>query len=48
MSVAEAPAQPKTVPNNLVIAILSAFVFFPVGALALVKAAKVKMMAAEG
>jgi hypothetical protein len=48
MSVAEAPAQPKTVPNNLVIAILSAFVFFPVGALALVNAAKVNKLAAEG
>jgi hypothetical protein len=45
---AAAPAQPQTVPNNLLIAILSAFVFFPLGALALVNAAKVNKLAAEG
>lgn len=48
MSAAEAPAQPQTVPNNLIIAILSAFVFFPIGALALVNAAKVNKLAVEG
>lgn len=43
---AEPKAQPT--PNNLLIAILSAFVFFPLGALALVNAAKVNKLAAEG
>ncbi len=40
--------QSQTTPNNLLIAILSAFVFFPLGALALVNAAKVNKLAAEG
>jgi hypothetical protein len=51
MSVAApAQAQPQTqpTPNNLLIAVLSAFVFFPLGALALVNAAKVNKLAAEG
>lgn len=40
-------AQPRT-PNNLLIAVLSAFVFFPLGALALVNAVKVDKLAAAG
>ncbi len=40
--------QTPTTPNNLLIAILSAFIFFPLGALALVNAAKVNKLAAEG
>lgn len=51
MSVA-APAQTQPqaqqTPNNLLIAVLSAFVFFPLGALALVNAAKVNKLTAEG
>lgn len=47
---AAAPAQPQAqqTPNNLVIAILSAFIFFPLGALALVNAVKVNKLDAEG
>jgi hypothetical protein len=47
---AAAPAQPQAqpTPNNLLIAVLSAFVFFPLGALALVNAAKVNKLAADG
>ncbi len=47
---AAAPAHTRsqTTPNNLLIAILSAFVFFPLGALALVNAAKVNKLVAEG
>lgn len=42
-----APAQTQT-PNNLLIAVLSLLVFFPLGALALVNALKVNKLAAEG
>lgn len=47
---AAAPAQPQAqqTPNNLLIAILSAFIFFPLGALALVNAVKVNKLTAEG
>ncbi len=49
MSAAIASAeQVQQTPNNLVIAILSAFVFFPLGALALVNAVKVNKLTAEG
>lgn len=41
-------SQAQQTPNNLLIAILSAFVFFPLGALALVNAVKVNKLAAEG
>lgn len=44
----QAQPQSPTTPNNLLIAILSAFIFFPLGALALVNAAKVNKLAAEG
>lgn len=46
-----APAQQQQAqqtPNNLLIAILSAFIFFPLGALALVNAVKVNKLTAEG
>ena len=45
---AQTETQAQTTPNNLLIAILSAFVFFPLGALALVNAAKVNKLAADG
>ena len=45
---AQTQVQAQTTPNNLLIAILSAFVFFPLGALALVNAAKVNKLAADG
>lgn len=44
----QAQPQAQTTPNNLIIAILSALVFLPLGALALVNAAKVNKLAAEG
>lgn len=43
-----APAQTQQTPNNLLIAVLSLFVFFPLGALALVNALKVNKLTAEG
>lgn len=44
----QAEPQAQQTPNNLLIAILSAFIFFPLGALALVNAAKVNKLSAEG
>jgi len=48
---AAAPAQQsqaQQTPNNLLIAILSAFIFLPLGALALVNAVKVNKLTDEG
>ena len=44
----QAQPQAQPTPNNLLIAILSALMFFPLGALALVNAVKVNKLAAEG
>src|SRR5262245_3789345 len=48
MSATATAQQQQQTPNNLIIAILSALLFFPLGALALVNAVKVNRLTAEG
>ena len=42
------PSQAHQTPNNLLIAVLSLFIFLPLGALAVVNAVKVNKLTAEG